>query len=164
MGVVSGVWIEGQRDVVTTGLFEGGDHDLGFGRRYHGVFCAVKCPAREGAQRPALGLVGQQNVGTAAATAYGSNRCKALGIFQTQAPRAVTTHAQTGQVHPVGINAESGNDVVQQRQQRRIIPDLSRRALRRNEDEREFFFPGRQFRRAVLRDQGDIGAAFTGTV
>ncbi len=71
LGVMSGLWIEGQGDVLATGFFEGGDHGLGFGGRHHGVFCAVKCPDREGAQRPALALVGQQNVGTAAAAAYG---------------------------------------------------------------------------------------------
>src|SRR5690606_35357924 len=83
---------------------------------------------------------------------------------ETKFPRAVTTHAQTGEINAIGIHAIVGGDFIEQLKQRFIFPKLSCRTLRRDDDERKVCALFHMTERTVNRYAVDVVAALAGAV
>lgn len=108
-----GLWVDGQRDIHRTDGPQGGDHALGFREDHDAVAGAMERPHGESAEsRPALSRRAPRH--TIRATAADRHeRSEALRPPDPDVPRAVASHAQTGQDDSGRIHAQPRTDVIE---------------------------------------------------
>src|ERR1039458_9234309 len=128
------------------------------------VFGAVEGPNREALQGcfsfgGGIAKFGKEHMEHLAAAANRRHRGKLLRMHHREVPGAKATHAQAGQIDPLGIDFVTGADFVEQLKQDLIRPGFPGRALRRYQYEGELRMLGDVFGRAVNIHLPDIGPA-----
>ena len=153
-GIVFGFGVLGVFYLAVLG-FDGLNHVAGFLHRDGGVLGAVENPDGQLGQR--LGIRG------IATAANGDDRRETLRMRGGKRPRPVTAHAQSSQVNPALIDAVSAADVIEQRDERLVIPAASG-TLGRNEDERKIRLRFHDLGRPVFFDLDQVRAGFARAV
>src|SRR5882672_4095430 len=121
-GIVAGLRIDGEFHVLLSGFFQCVHHALRFLDRHHGIFSSMESPDAERLQRPPIVVAGQNNGNQFTAPANRRDGGKLLRVAQAQAPRAITAHAQAGEINSPLIHRILAGHMVEQRQQLVIGP------------------------------------------
>jgi len=123
---------------------------------------AVKHPNRQCFQSCSLFRIRQKNRQNITPAADGRDGRELVRMSESEAPRAIATHAEPNQINPLPIDGQFFRDLIQESHENIIRPGLTCWTLRRNHDERKIRLIFDDLRRAMHSYFGNVCAALSG--